>query len=391
MRTPVRKSPLRHLVWILPLLALDFFLFRWLALRPGGCTMPSPAPPPMAEVEVVLPEEPPPPPPPVWQRMVTPTPQQNLLNPDAPGVLQPTASGRLISAKFGSTRTGSRNGHLRARFHEGVDIAATKRNTKGVAQDPIFAVAKGRVAFVQSRGGASNYGKYVVLEHNDPSLGEIPQRDGSLKPATVYTLYAHMAAIRFGIRTGHSVDPGDILGTMGHTANTGIPLSRSHLHWEIDVMLNSRFQRKIREEKIKPDFGNYHGHNLFGIDALDFFAVQSSDPGLTMASYFENLPPACEVILRGKYPNFFQRYPTLWKGAPHDGGPLLLALSESGIPLSGRNANASEIKKLGNQRCAVSRVFPEILGRNGKGYITRSKGKWKFTESGRKWSEILFY
>jgi len=391
MRTPVRKSPLRHLVWILPLLALDFFIFRWLALRPGDCTMLPPAPPPIAEVEVMLPEDPPPPPPPVWQRMVTPTPQQNLLNPDAPGVLQPTGSGRLISAKFGSTRTVSRNGHLRASFHEGVDIAATERDRKNVPLDPIFAVAKGRVAFVQSSGGRSSYGKYVVLEHNDPSLGEISQRDGSLKPATVYTLYAHMADIRFGIRKGHSVDPGDILGTMGHTASTGIPLSRSHLHWEIGVMLNSRFQRKIREDKIKPDFGNYHGHNLFGVDALDFFAVQSRDPGLTMASYFANLPPACEVILRGKYPNFFKRYPTLWKGEPHNGGPLLLALSESGIPLSGRNANAAEIKKLGNQRQAVSRVFPEILGRNGKGYLTRSKGKWKFSSKGRKWSEILFY
>ena len=31
MRFPARKSPLRHLVWIIPLLALDFFLFRWLA------------------------------------------------------------------------------------------------------------------------------------------------------------------------------------------------------------------------------------------------------------------------------------------------------------------------------------------------------------------------
>nr|MBP9572109.1 hypothetical protein [Kiritimatiellia bacterium] len=30
-----RKSPLRHLLWIIPLVVLDFFIFRWLALRPG--------------------------------------------------------------------------------------------------------------------------------------------------------------------------------------------------------------------------------------------------------------------------------------------------------------------------------------------------------------------
>jgi len=388
MHPPLRKSPLRHLVWILPLLALDFLIFRWLALRSGECVSPPSAAPPGPEVVIVLPEEPPPPPPPVWQRMVPPTPQQNLLNPDAPGVLQPPASGRINSAKFGSVRTSS---NLRARFHEGVDIAATKRNRKNVPQDSIFAVAKGRVAFVNSNPGRSNYGRYVVLEHKDPSLGEVPLRDGSVRISTVYTLYAHMASIHFGIRKGRAVSPGDVLGVMGHSSNAGIPLSRGHLHWEIGLMLNSRFKRKTREDKIKPDFGNYHGHNLFGVDPLDFFAHQSSDPGLTMASYLAQLSPACEVILRGKYPNFFQQYPALWKGEPYAGGPLLLAISESGIPLSGRNANGAEIKKLGNMRHAVSKVYPKRLGRNGKGYITQSKDHWKFTDKGRKWSEILFY
>jgi len=394
MRSSPRKSPLRHVVWILPLLVLDFFIFRWLALQSGGgaVSIPTAAPPP-PEAAIVLPEEPPPPPPPIWQRMVPPTPQQNLLNPDAPGVLQPTGSGRLISATFGSVRTVSRNGHLRASFHEGVDIAATERSRKGVALDPVFAVAEGRVAFVNSSGGSSTYGKYVVLEHADPTLGEISQRDGTLKIATAYSLYAHLSDIRFGIRRGQTVSPGEELGTMGHSSSTRppIPQSRSHLHWEIGLMLNSRFKQKGREEKIKPDFGNYNGQNLFGIDPLDFFTVQSSDPGLTMASYLGQLAPACEVMVRGKYPNFFQRYPTLWTGDPHNGGPLLLALSESGIPISGRNANASEIKKLGNQRQAVSRVFPDVLGRNGRGYLTRSKGKWKFSAKGLRWREILFY
>jgi len=320
--------------------------------------------------------------------MVPPTPQQNLLNPDDPGVLQPTGSGRLISAKFGSTRTGK---NLRAVFHEGVDIAPTERDRKGKALDSIFATAEGRVAFVNSSSGRSNYGKYIVLEHADPSLGKIPQRDGTFKIPTVYTLYAHLADIRFGIRQGQTVSPGDVLGTMGHSSNSRIPQSRSHVHWEIGLLLNSRFERKAREEKMKPDFGNYHGHNLFGIDPLDFFAVQSRDPGLTMGSYLAALPPACEVILRGKYPNFFQRYPTLWKGEKYDESPMLMELSESGIPISGRNANAAEIKKLGNQRRAVYRVFPDVLGRNGKGYLIQSKGRWKFSAKGLRWSEILFY
>lgn len=387
MARRARKSPLRHLVWIVPLLVLDFFLFRWLALRQGGCHPPAPAP--VAEVE----PGPPPPPPPVWQAMIPPTPQQNLLNPDLPGILQPTGSGRLESAKFGSTRTGQSQGRIFPSFHEGVDIAATVRDRKGIPVDPVFAVARGRVAFVNSVAGNSSYGKYVLIEHPDPSLGLIQKRDGSSEPATVYTLYAHLADIRFGIRPGHPVEPGDEIGTLGHTSNTAppIPLARSHLHWEIGVLLNSRYEIKHRAEKLKPDFGNYNGINLFAFDPLDFYAAHSRDPGLTMGSYLAALPPACEVVLRGKYPEYFRRFPALWKGAAHDGGPIRLTLSESGAPLSGRNANAAEIALLGNQRQAVVRVFPDVLGRNGRAYVSLTGGKWQFTEKGRRWADLLFY
>ena len=385
MRSPARKSPLRHLVWILPLLALDFLLFRWLALRQGGCHVVMSEPPSQES-----PAEPPPPPPPVWQRLAFPTPQRNLLTPDEPGVLQPTGSGRLESAKFGSTRTNVRG--LPA-FHEGVDIAPTQRDRKGVPTDPVYAVADGRVAFVNSVGGKSSYGKYVIIEHPDPALGLIAKRDGSSEPATVYTLYAHLADVRFGIRPGHAVQAGDEIATLGHTSSTQppIPTERSHLHWEIGVLLNSRYEIKHREEKLTPDFGNYHGNNLFAFDPLDFVAAHSRDPGLTMASYLGALAPACEVVLRGKYPDYFRRFPALWQGAPYDGSPVRLTLSESGAPLSGRNANAAEIALLGNQRHAVAKVFPEVLGRNGRAYVSQSGGKWQFTEKGRQWADILFY
>ena len=389
MRRSARKSPLRHLVWVLPLLALDFALFRWLALRQGGGQPSIPAPPPVEEVAV---SEPPPPPPPVWQRLSTPSPQRNLLEPDAPGVLQPTASGRLESAKFGTTRTGQlSNGRLFPKFHEGVDIAATMRDRKGVPTDPVYAVAQGTVAFVNGVAGNSSYGKYVILEHPDPALGMVTRRDGSSEPATVYTLYAHLADIRFGIRPGRRVEPGEEIGTLGHTSNSTIPVERSHVHWEIGLLLNSRFEIKAREDKLKPDFGNYNGGNLFAFDPLAFYAAHIRDPGLTMASFLASVPPACEVVLRGRFPDYFRRFPALWKGPAHDGGPIRLTLSESGAPLSGRNANAAELAVLGNQRHAVVKVDPEVLGRNGRAYVTPAGGKWQFTEKGKQWAEILFY
>lgn len=389
MRSRARKSPLRHLVWILPLLVLDFFLFRWLALWQGGCR-PAPTPLPVP-AETVL--DTPRPPPPVWQAMVPPTPQTNLLNPDEPGVLMPTASGRLESAKYGSTRTVKRGSRFVASFHEGVDIAPVERDRRGIATDPVFAVAAGRVAFVNSSAGASNYGKYVVIEHDDPSLGQAARRDGAMEPAVVYTLYAHLADIRFGIRPEKNVEAGEPIGTLGSTSNTRppIPAARAHLHWEIGVMLHARYDVRSREQKTQNPFGVYNGGNLFGFDPLDFYAAHTRDPGLTLATYIASVPPAVEIVLRGRTPDYFRRFPALWSGLPHDGGPMWMAVSESGIPLAGRNASASEIQTLGNRRQAVLRVDPDVLGRNGRGLVTQIRGAWDFSVRGRQWADLLLY
>ncbi len=387
MRSRKRKSPLRHLIWILPLLVLDFYLFRWLALRQGGCR-PTPTP-----VPLVVPEVEEAAPPPVWQAMVPPTPQTNLLNPDEPGVLMATASGRLESAKFGSTRTGKVGSRFVARFHEGVDIGPTERDRRGVATDSIFAVAAGRVAFVNNSGGSSTYGKYVVVEHEDPSLGLVERRDGSTEPAVVYTLYAHLADVRLLLRPGQTVAAGDLLGTMGTTSSikSAIPSDRAHLHWEIGVMLHSRYDAQSRELKLANQFGNYNGNNLFGFDPLDFYAAHVRDPGLTMATYLASVPPAYEVLIRGRFPDYFRRFPGLWKGAAHDGGPMRLTVSESGAPLSGRNATPREIDILGNRRQAVLKVHPDVLGRNGRAFIAPSGGSWDFTPRGRQWVDHLLY
>jgi peptidoglycan LD-endopeptidase LytH len=385
-----RKSPLRHLAWILPLLALDFFVFRWLALRHAAHSGYEPTPLPSAASAVPAAPKPPPP---IWNGMVPPTPQTNLLNPDEPGVLMPTGSGRLESAKFGSTRTVKRGSRFVPSFHEGVDVAPMQRDRRGAATDPVFSIAPGRVAFVNNVAGNSTYGKYVVVEHSDPSLGFTTRRDGTVDAAQVYSLYAHLADVRFGIRPGQAVDAGDELGTMGATSSTRppIPLVRSHLHWEIGVLLNSRFEAFHRRQKNNMPFGNYNGGNLFGFDALDFWAARHRDPLLTMATYLASVPPAFEALVRGKRPDYFKRFPALWKGAPFNEGPIWIAVSESGAPLSARNATPGEIDFLGNRRLDVLRVHPETLGRNGRALVAQSSGKWAFTQRGRQWADLLLF
>ena len=386
-----RKSPLRHLIWIVPILALDFFIFRWLALRQGGCSTMSSLPPGDALPSLV--ETLPPPPPSVWHGMVPPTAQTNLLNPDEPGVLMPTGSGRLESAKFGSTRTVKQGKGYAASFHEGVDIAPVLRDRNGVALDKVVTVADGRVAFINSVSGNSSYGKYVVVEHADKSLGVISKRDAKPEPAVVYTLYAHLADIRFGIRVGSEIKAGTEIGTMGASSNTQppIPISRSHLHWEIGLMLNARYDVLMREQKTQNLFAAYNGNNLFGFDPLDFVAARANNSNLDMAKYIATVPVAFEAIIRGKFPDYFRRYPFLWAGPAHDGGAIRIEVSESGAILSGRNADSKELQLLGNKRQAVARASGDVLGRNGRRLVALSNGQWDFTERGKQWLEILLY
>jgi len=392
---------------MVPLLALEFWGVRGCcrAFR-GGEGLEGVGEPLAAEAPGVAPEgaesapvaaeaaepEPPPPPPPVWQGMVPPTPQKNLLHPDAPGVLQPTASGRLESAKFGSVRTANVGGKLVPRFHEGVDIAPTERDRKREPLDGVFAVADGRVAFVNGKPGNSEYGRYVVVEHADPSLGVVTNARGNCSTGTVYTLYAHLAEVRFGIREGREVKAGEELARMGHSAASGIPVDRSHLHWEVGLMLNPRYAGYTRANKITNVMGAYNGLNLFGIDPLDFYAAHARNPELAFAEYLETVKPAFEVLARrGHFPDFFAAFPSLWVGPRGNGEPFWLAFSESGMPLKGRLATAEEASALGNQRQKVWRADREVLGRNGRALVTQRKGKWELTDKGIRHLDLLFY
>lgn len=395
-RSASAGSPfLPHLAWIVPLLVLDFFFFRWLATpsaTPASPDAPSAAAPGAASPASAepLPAPPPPPPPPVWASLHAPTPQTALDTPDAPGVLQPTGSGRLESAKFGSTRRAA-NG--RPRFHEGVDIAATARDRRGRPTDPVFAVADGRVAHVNTVAGNSTYGKYVVVEHPDPTLGVRTNRSGTVVTSVVYTLYAHLADVRFGIRSGASVRAGEEIGTMGNTSATTppIPWERAHLHWEVGLLLNSRYEARNRETKQKIPFGNYNGLNLFGLNPLEFWAARQRDPDLTFGAFLASRPPAAILVLRGRQPDFFDRNPGLWQGAPYDGSPIAVAISESGCPLWGRNANPSEISLLGNKRHAVAAADFGVLGNNARAYVTQRSGRWEITDAGKNWATHFFY
>jgi peptidoglycan LD-endopeptidase LytH len=308
-----------------------------------------------------------------------PTVQHQLLDTNTAGIYMPTGSGRPESAMYGSVRSANQGKLVLPSFHEGLDIAPTGRDRSQMPTDEVVAAADGRVAYFNKIAGNSNYGKYVVLMHDDP-LGE------------TYTLYAHLAQVDSGISTGQKVVQGQKIGLMGNTASTGIPVGRSHLHFEAGMMMNRNFHSWFKKQKLKPDHGNYHGHNLTGIHPLDVFRWQEDHETFSMADYLAQLEPAFTVVIRASQPpDYFKRYPGLWSGGAINGNAMVMSVSEGGVPLSGRPATEADRKALSGRRHHVLSVNEDVLGRNGLRIVTRRQGQWILGKNGERWLEILTY
>lgn len=359
-----------HLWWIIPLLLVDAALaFHWHRhhFKPAR-------PESRDDVNVCIPARPP------RLDILLDFPTARTLDRWSPGEFQPTASGRPESAYFGSVRTAQNGRRLVPSFHEGIDIAPTRRDRAGNAADPVYAAADGTVAYVNSNSGNSNYGKYVVLVHGADA-------------GKAYTLYAHLHGIAPGIRRGVSVRQGAVLGRMGATSTYRIPASNGHLHFEVGLILNARFDRWFRTQRLTPDHGIYNGWNLVGLDPLAVYERQEERGGMCdLYAHVSALPRAFAVAARARAPiDFFIRYPALWRGDGPPTGAVVMACSENGLPLDGRPATGSEELALGTKKVAVLRVDEEALDRNGCRLVVRERGAWRLGAEGDKWLSILLF
>src|ERR1700733_6612825 len=77
--------------------------------------------------------------------------------------------------KFGTTV-------LETRFHEGMNIRPLHRDANGEPLDIIHAIAAGKVVYTNITPSHSNYGRYVVIEHQ---FGGCPY----------YSLYPHLSLV----------------------------------------------------------------------------------------------------------------------------------------------------------------------------------------------------
>ena len=322
----------------------------------------------------------PPPPPEVLPGLVMgfPTAQTNLTAVTDPTVYMPTASGRVVSALYGSTRTRKFGSRFLAAFHEGMDIAPMSRDSRQAPKDLIHSVADGKVAYISRRGGNSSYGTYVVMAHKD-RVGEY------------YTLYAHLASVPKGLSAGDVIERGTEIGIMGHSSTLGIPVQRSHLHIECGTMLNSRFSSWLKSKKMTGTHGNYHGYNLVGLNPAEMVPFMISGKPFDFQTCMLETPVAFKLLVAVKRkPNYYERYPVLWSGeAPQ--GAIVMEVSEGGVPLRGRAATADEKNQIKGKKWLVLEGFPDVLGRNGKRLVGTKSGKWIPGSNLPQWLDIFLY
>jgi murein DD-endopeptidase MepM/ murein hydrolase activator NlpD len=227
------------------------------------------------------------------------------------------------AGQFGFVRDMKRvpEGVVGTRFHEGIDIRPVKRDTDGRPRDEVRAIATGVVAYANLAPGTSNYGNYVVVEHN---WGYGP----------VFSLYAHLSAI--DVEKGQRVLAGGKLGRMGYTG-AGINRERAHVHLELDLLLSLRFDAWHKETTGgEPNpHGIHNGLNLSGMDFPALLLAQQQNPDLTIPAYLKTVPVYYKVTIPRRGPlEIVKRYPWMAIGDHSRPSPSWeLSFSASGLPV----------------------------------------------------------
>jgi murein DD-endopeptidase MepM/ murein hydrolase activator NlpD len=278
--------------------------------------------------------------------------------------LQHAGSGDPDSGAFGGVRSAG------SQFHEGLDIKPVSRDRRGEPLDHVFAAMNGVVRYVNPTAGDSSYGRYVVLEHPE------------MTPA-VYTLYAHLARVAPAIRPGGEVPAGHVLGTMGHSSGGYmIPVDRSHLHFEIGVVMTRNFQAWYDRRRFgsRNEHGMWNGMNLMGIDPLAFYNEWRAGRISSVQDFFNRMETAVRLrVATFRTPDFVTRYPSLLT-KPQPLGPVAgweIRFNWTGIPFAWTPLTSADVVGLKPDQPRLIEVNAAIERRErSKTLAVSRRGNW---------------
>lgn len=284
------------------------------------------------------------------------------------------------SGTFGCVRSGGKQ------MHEGIDIKCLVRDKHGEPTDPVMATANGTVAYLNTRPSLSNYGNYLILQHDIQGL-------------EIFSTYAHLKSIRPGLQVGQHVKAGEIIATMGRTSNTGQAISkeRAHVHFELNFFCNDRFPEWYKKTfpGQRNDHGRWNGQNLIGIDPFVVFTVQRIQGArFSLLELVRQQTELCRVLVRDSQFPWLKRCAPLVRRNPRaerEGiAGFEIALNYHGLPFQLTPRAASEIK-------AKSRY--QLLSVNEAEYaqhpccklVARKAGRWELTPKAINLLDLLTY
>lgn len=319
------------------------------------------------------------------QPFVFPTANTNLFNSSNEAAFfaatgNPSIEPEWMSGAFGCVRDS------RSRLHEGIDIRAQVRDRRNEPIDDVVAIAKGVVMYVNSVGGNSSYGKYILIGHRVDGLD-------------VVSVYAHLREIGDGIRSGLKVKQGQRIGMLGRTSNTrsGISRDRAHVHLEIALFMNRKYPRWYEKQVpgARNDHGMFTGLNLSGIDPRELYLEQRiKGSRFNLVDFIQSQPEICRVQVRKKRFEFADRYRALIDRNPDVERQGIagyeVVLSYAGTPIRLIPRTESQLKS--SKSVYLVSVDEEVHRRNRcRKLLARSGSGWKLALNGERVISLMTY
>jgi murein DD-endopeptidase MepM/ murein hydrolase activator NlpD len=270
-------------------------------------------------------------------------------------------------------------------MHEGLDIRSLQRDKRGEPADPVMATADGTVIYINTRPSLSNYGNYLVVRHVIEGL-------------EIYSLYAHLSAVRPGLKKGDPVKTGEAIATMGRTSNAEtIAPWRAHVHFELNVLINDNFAAWFRKNSPgeRNDHGEWNGQNLNGLDPRAILLAEHNPKGdFSLLNFIRGQTALCRVLVRATSFPYLKRYPMLILKNPvaeKEGvAGYEIALNYSGVAFALLPRASSEIKgKAKYQLLSVNEE--EQKAHHCRKLVVQRGGRWQLTNQGLREIGLLTY
>lgn len=256
-------------------------------------------------------------------------------------------------------------------LHEGIDIAPLRRDASGKPLDEIRASADGKVVHTSNEAGASNYGKYIVIEHE-------------IEGSPIYTLYAHLSTI--SVHPGQRVKQRETIAQMGFTG-AGINCERAHLHFEIALMWSANFEQWYdRYFKGTPNkHGLYHGYNLIGIDPATILIECAKNPSFKLSEHLRKQDAFYKITIP-QTPDIIRNYPWLAIDGEDANPPgWTIAFNRNGAPVKATASLRPPANPLLDWVCETPLAYHHAT----RGIVGGSKGAPHLTDSGKRFAELL--